>query len=558
MAQTTINAGGTALGGVGTWNANVNITANGISPGEIPINLDAVPTNAIGTINFTGDVVHSPGSFIRFDVAPQGGARDLISQTGAGNTYNVNGAGIRISTTDNNRVIADGIYVVINSAEAIVNFPLLGAITSQLNPNVNAADTGFRGSEIINGGSPTNNANTVLARNFTTASLSGDGTDLRITINHNFSALATNANAAAVGNALDASTNSLNALTQDFIGALDNSNLATVQATLNGLTPDATFGTSVALASGNNRLNRLVSDHLALTRAGGDTVRSYVGSYSAPAPEPQVQNAGIGNVWGTVSYAWKEIDGNFANDFDGEESSFTAGVDYRVSQDFLIGVLFDGSTADYDFTGGGSDVDSFRAAIYGTYGQPTGVYADFLVGYGNHSIDLDRTGGLLGGINSSTDADSLQAMLTVGYAMQSGSMKHGPFGGIEYQKIDVDGYTQGGALPIRVNGYDVDSLRLLAGYRVEAAYGKFTPFASLAYAHELEDDQLSTTAVIVPGGAGFGVTGSGLDSAFLISIGTNYAINSDLTLTGGYHGELAAGGDGADSHGASLGLNYAF
>ena len=590
VSQSTINSGGTALGGTGLWNANVNVTAGGFSAGAIPINLDVVPANAVGTVTITGDVTHVPpiaplpGTFIRYDVNPGAAAQsgvlgsgvtptmgvgginvsggttaDLIAQTGLGNTYNVNGAGLRISNTDNNRAISNGTYVIVDSAAGIDSFPTIGAISSQLNPNVNALDTGIRGSEIVVGGGATNNANTVLARNFSTLSLADGGTNLVLTINHDFSALATNPNAAAIGNALDASINSPNANIQDFIGALDNSNLAAVQATLNGLSPDATFSTAVALASGNYRLNRLVQDHLALTRAGGDSVRSYVGSYSEPAtaPAPQVQNAGVGNVWGNVSYAWKEIDSNFGNDFDGEEAAFTAGFDYRVSQDLLIGLVLDGSTGDYDYTGGSSDVDSFRAAIYGTYGQATGIYADFLAGYGSHNIDLNRNGGILGGINSDTDADSLQAMITVGYAMQSGSVKHGPFGGIEYQNIDVDGYTQGGPLPIAVSGYDVDSLRLLGGYRVEASYGRFSPYASVAYAHELEDDAINTTAIL-PGGAGFGATGSGLESSILISVGANYALTESLTLTGGYLGELSVGGDGTDSHGASLGLNYAF
>ncbi len=549
VGKATIAASGAAVGGTGIWNANLNVTGTGgFSAGSIPINLDVNPANAVGTVNLTGNVTHTPTTFIRYDYVPQGGPTDAIVQTGVGNTYDIGGGFVRLSSTNNDLALRNGTYVVVQSDENIVG-------AAQLRPNVqfnaNVPDTGIVGNQAVIGGG--NNPNTVLGSQFSTITVVGK--QILLNVAHNFQGLGTNPNAAAFGQALDNSVNA--AGTQDFISALDNSDLATVQATLNGASPDATFGTAVALVSGNNRLNRLVSDHLALTRAGGDSVRYNVGSYSEPAPAPQVQNAGIGNVWGTASYDWKNIDGNFANDFDGEEASFTAGVDYRVSPNLLIGILLDGSTANYDYTGGGSDVDSFRVAIYGTYGQPTGLYADFLAGYGSHSMDLSRNGGLLGGINSSTDADSIQAMLTVGYAMQSGCIKHGPFAGIEYQNINVDGYTQGGVLPIGVSGYDVDSLRLLAGYRVEAAYGKFSPFASVAYAHEFEDDQLSTTAVL-PGGAGFGVTGSGLDSAILISIGANYSLTENLTLTGGYHGEIAVGGDGADSHGASLGLNYAF
>jgi uncharacterized protein with beta-barrel porin domain len=560
VSKATINAGGTALGGTGLWNADINITAGGFSVGAIPINLDVNPANSIGAVTITGDVNHSPGSFIRFDVAPgvisNGVNSDLILQTGVGNTYDIDGANIRIASTNNNLAIRNGVYTVVDSAEAITGIPT--GVTVQFNPNVTSGDTGFVGTEVSPfAASPTNNSNTVLANFFTVASKSLDGTNLLLTVNHDFSSLALDPNAAAFGNAIDASTDSANALTQDFIAALDNSNLATVQATLSGGTPTSSFANSVAIASGNQRLNRLVQDHLAFTRTGGDSVRTYVGSYSQPAPEPMVQNSGVGNVWGTASFAWKDINTDTGGNFDGEEASFTAGVDYRVAPNLLLGILFDGSNGDYDFTGGSSDVDSFRAAIYGTYGQPTGIYADFLVGYGTHDSQLTRNAGLLGSVTGNPDADSIQAMITVGYAIQSGRVKHGPFGGLEYQKIDVDGYTQTGAFPIRVGSYDVDSLRLIAGYRAEADYGKFTPYTSVAYAHEFENDTLTATAII-PGGAGFGVTGSGLESAFLISLGTNYAFTSDLSLNVGYHGEISVGGDGADSHGASVGMNYAF
>ncbi len=49
----------------------------------------------------------------------------------------------------------------------------------------------------------------------------------------------------------------------------------------------------------------------------------------------------------------------------------------------------------------------------------------------------------------------------------------------------------------------------------------------------------------------------GIDSAILISIGSGYAINQDLSLNFGYRGEFSTG-DGVDSNGASVGLSYEF
>ena len=149
------------------------------------------------------------------------------------------------------------------------------------------------------------------------------------------------------------------------------------------------------------------------------------------------------------------------------------------------------------------------------------------------------------------------AALTVGYAMQAGAVKHGPFAGLEYQNVNVDSYTQKGVFPISVSGYDVDSLRLIAGYRVEGSYDRFTPYASVAYAHEFDDNSINTSATLL-GGSKFRLSGGGLGSSILISVGTNYAFTPALSMNVGYQGEISVESEGTDSNGASIGLNYGF
>jgi uncharacterized protein with beta-barrel porin domain len=567
LAHSSISASGATLGGTGTWDANLLITAGGFSAGAIPITLDANPHNAVGLLTLTGDVDHAAGSFIRCDVNPNtpilnGIDSDLIRQTGAGNTYDIAGANLRLATTDNDQVIRNGGYTVVNSDEAITG--LLDNVTVQFNPNVIADDYGFVGSEVdFYAAAAYDNDHTVLANYFTIASKSFDQTDLVLTVEHDFAGLpGLSANASNLGGALDASITSPDPLTQDFIAALDYSDLLTVQDTLNSLIPDAVLGAASALVSSNYRVHRLVQDHLAMSRSGESpsiTTPATTDAKGGVIPAQTSASSGAkSNVWGTASYDWK--DSNFGtSDFDGDDLSFTAGFDYRVAPEWLVGILIDGSQGDYDYTGGSSDVESLRLALYATYGQATGLYADCLLGYGDHDLDVDRTlGGILSGTsNSSTNASSIQAMLTVGYAMMSDNIKHGPFAGLEYQNIDVDDYTQTGDFPIGVSGCDIDSLRALIGYRAEARYGQFTPYASLAYAHEFEDGPINTTAVI-PGGTSFAVSGGGIESAILISLGTGYAFTANLGLNIGYHGEISVGGDGIDSHGATIGLNYGF
>ncbi len=565
--QSTLNANGSALGGTGLWNANVNLLSGGFSAGAIPINLDSNPLNSVGAVTLTGNVVHSAGSFIRFDVVPDapvnnGINSDLITQTGLGNSYNLTGANLRISSTNQNRVIRDGTYTVVDSNTAIVGYPALGTLGVQYNANVNATDTGFVGSQVPN--SATSDTTNVLARYFTTTTLADAGTNLVLNVQHDFAGLpGLTANQVSLAGAIDASTNSPNPLTQDFIAALDNSDLFAVQASLAALDPSTYLGFTTVTMNSNYRLHRMVQDHLATVRDGGESMTET----SAPTRDSKggmipgesvTRTSGKGNVWGAVSYDSQDYDVSGSQaDFNGDAWSFTAGFDWRVGPELVLGVVLDGSRGTYDGLGTSTDVDSYRGALYGTWGSSMGLYSDFLVGYGDHSMDSSGAlGGVLGGLaTANQDATSLQALWTIGYAMGNQQVKHGPFIGLESQNVDADGFTTTGPLPIAVGGRETDSLRGLVGYRVNGNYGTLRPYASVAYAYEFEDGPNRSLASF--GGVPFSISGADQSSAILITAGTGIVLTSYLTLDVGYRGEIADD-DGLTSHGGSIGLNYSF
>jgi len=560
----TINANGTALGGTGLWNANVNINSGGISAGAIPINLDSNPENAVGGLSIAGNVVHQPGSFIRVDIIPDtvispGINSDLITQLGAGNTYNVTGANLRLSPTTPSRVITPGTYTLIDSAEPIVGFGSLGTLGIQFNNNT--PDSGFTAT-----GSGPNYQNSVLTNFFATPGLADGGTNLVLGIDYGFGSLpGLSRNQSAVGTALDtlalqAGTGSLGAQEQDLIAALALSDLSAVQASLAALSPQASLALAVGIVNSNYRIHQMVQDRLAMMRSPSETMTTPAPAMDAKGgmiPAEPIRSSTANSVWGSLSYDWQDFeDGNSGNDFDGDTGAITLGYDYRVSPLFLIGGLLDGSQSDFDDSSGDSDIDTFRVAVYGTYGEALGIYSDFLLGYGTH--ELDQNGGGISGLNtSSSDAESFQALLTVGYAMGNEEVKHGPFAGLEYQRIWVDGFTQGGGLiDVPVNDYDIDSLRGLIGYRVNARYGAFRPFASVAYAYEFENDAPSSTASI--GGVPFSVLGPELQSSVIITAGTGYSFSENLMMNISYRGDISVESDGMTSNGISLGLSYSF
>jgi len=570
-------------------------------------------TPSIGLLMIAGDITHEIGgsflkntdlafpesspTYIRVDINPgteisEGYNSDLIVQTGENSIYDMSGAEVWIAPTHESAALTNGFYTIIDSQRNIVGFdPETTKIGVVVKNESVPTDGGMAFRSEMEAPTSYVSYDTILGNYFSKLHLanpesdgmhtirlrsgvgafglapSGLGTDLVLEIDYNFSDLpGLTKNQSAFGEALDEfieepgayADEALNDLLQDVV----NVDLPTAQAALATLDPSSSFGVVQSVVNSNYRLHRLTQNHLAAVRGGSQT-SSEVGASSKDAKGGMTAGAvtstttGRGNVWGTMSYDNQDFDGDLSEaDFDGDTGSFTAGVDWLVAPQLILGLVFDGSKSDLDSDGSNStDIDSFRAAVYGTWGGAMGFYSDFLVGYGDHDLDNTKSCALFGSLSSSTDASSLQAMWTAGYTMGDDQIKHGPFAGFEYQRADVDGYTQKGLIPISVDDYDVDSFRGLIGYRVDVNLGKFSPYAAVAYAHEFQDGSNRANASV--GGVPFTVAGAEQSSAFLISVGTGYALTQALTLDLGYRGELAID-DGITSHGASLGLNYSF
>ncbi len=554
---------GTELGGTGTWIADISLTNATISAGPTPLTVTGTATNAIGTLRTIGNVTSNGANTIRYDVRPQAvtpvaglGAGDLIDHSGGTYSLGTNTT-VAISPTNINQVMSNGTYTVIDSKASITG--TLPALAVQFNGWWLVPDTGFIGS-LTTGSIVTN---TVLENNFTTVSLAGGSSDLVFTINHNYAGLpGLTPNESALGGAIDQLISSPSALMQDFIAALDYSDLATVQTTLATLNPEAYMNQAAAVVNSNYRLHRMTQEHLAYVR-GGQTITkaapAVTGAKGAIVAPTVSSSTSMGNVWGAYSYDWQDYQaGNSRGDYNGDVSSFTVGFDWRVAPSFVLGAVFDGSTASYDGTGNSSEIESVRGALYGTWGEALGIYSDFLVGYGTHDMDLKRGfGGILSGYagSSSTDATSVQALWTVGYTMGDESIKHGPLVGLEYQNINVDNLSETGPLPLSMDSYDIDSFRGLIGYRMNACFDKFRPYASVVYAYEFADDNASATAHL--SSASFRVNGAEQGSALLLSLGTAYALTDSLSIDLGYRGEIALD-DGMSSHSGTIGVNYSF
>lgn len=534
-----INNGGLIINGdvsgLTPGGATINITNGGIGAGQT---LPLAPTDEIGTLNIVGNVNHTGNSSITYNVRPQAVA-DVVGGIGGGLINHTGGiydlgtstltqlpTQLRITPINSAQVLSDVNYTVLTSTAPIIG--TLPTVAVEINGEVRPE--------------------AVLARYFTTVALTPavglTPDNLNFTISHSYETLpGLSSNQASLGAAIDNSTQSGNANVQEFIAALDYSNLATVQEVLDA--PARALSYAQALVTSNYLLNRTTQEHLAQVRGATVVSSTYsTGGGKGGMATAETTSNSCGNAWGSYSYDWLDSNSdNSNNDASGGISSFTAGVDWRLAPNLLMGVVLDGTT--------GSDQDGFKGAVYGTWGESMGIYSDFLAGYGTHNLDSSDS---FFGTNS-PDADQFQALWTFGYTMGDREVKHGPFAGLEYQNVNVDRFDRG-SLPVTLDSGDIDSLRGLIGYRVDTVYGKFSPYASAAYAHEFQDDNIDGTGSF--DGNAFTVSGDSLGSAILLSAGTNYAFTDKLVMNIGYRGEMSVDSNGVDSNGGTIGLNYAF
>lgn len=528
---------GSQLSGEGEWEATIELAQDSLIYASDILEID-------------GDVNHAAGSFLGVLIQPElavvndGTDHGLIVSTGG--IYDASDAIVEIGTTSG-LALRNAEYVLVEKGAGSV----LGG-----------------GNDIVYAGS----ADTLIGNYFGSISLNGGG-DLVLGVDHAFAALpGLSGNEQSLGAVFDQFMDVESGLPsgasndlplRGLIGYLDRNDLATAQEVLGAIIgpAEASLAVTESVVNSNYRLHRLTQDHLAAARSGGETVTrttppsapvtdskgGLVDSKGGGVTASQTSTetiGGRGNVWGTYSYDRQDFTGLGGNsDFDGEVNAFTAGFDYRVAPNLILGILVDGSKSDIDWNPGNADIESVRAAIYGSWGGQTGLYSDFLFGYGDHDLDF-------------TDANSLQALATIGYAMGDQHVKHGPFIGAEWQKVDVDGFDYNNVIPVSVRGYDIDSLRGLVGYRVNANLGRFRPYASVAYAHEFKDDQTNARATI--SNTSFRVDGAERSSAVIATAGAGISLSRGLVLDLAYRGEYRLEDEGLNSHGGSIGLNYSF
>ncbi|MGB5835307.1 MAG: autotransporter outer membrane beta-barrel domain-containing protein [Thiohalocapsa sp.] len=234
-------------------------------------------------------------------------------------------------------------------------------------------------------------------------------------------------------------------------------------------------------------------------------------------------SADIAPKWGFFvngHYGTGDRDGTDREDaFDYDRWGFTAGADYRLSDDLVLGGLVSYSNIDSNFDvteavpGGGIEAESWGLGLYSTYYHDN-WYVDGLVAYNQTDYDIDRRILLPLGedpapgveetnrtARSSTNSNDWTLSIGGGMDFNKANLTYGPFVRLNYINADMDGYSETGAigLNLSVDDQNNESLTSVLGGRISAAmsqkWGVLVPQARVGWIHEFLNDADTFTAV---------------------------------------------------------------
>lgn len=238
------------------------------------------------------------------------------------------------------------------------------------------------------------------------------------------------------------------------------------------------------------------------------------------------------SIWGGAYGKWGSLDRTDSGpSFDSNEHGLVGGVDVRVGQNTLLGVV--GSwTADGDLDFDNRNAASFDGYQIGVYGRHNAgqFYLQGLAAFGSYSDDTRRfvsiSGFGSGNARGSFGNDVWQVYGEGGYHIATnGRVDLVPYAALYYLHGDVDAYTEHGfpGVNLHVSSAEATSFSSYLGVRL-ALLGRgvsdgtsIVPTLKVAWQHQFEDQLWSVNAAFegVPATA-FRLTGEGYDRDSLI------------------------------------------
>jgi outer membrane lipase/esterase len=270
--------------------------------------------------------------------------------------------------------------------------------------------------------------------------------------------------------------------------------------------------------------------------------------------------------------------------YDVDTTGLTAGADYRINEQAVVGAAFSFGNTDADFdnnslglSGGTFESDGYSLALFASWSGERS-YFDAIASYGqmdhesrrriSYTLSIPDDPDLGANVTETWDAtargDTESDMFSIGasygYDFGNGPWRYGPILAINYLEVSVDGFAEKGApgLELTYGDQDGDSLQLQAGldvaYTAGMSWGVLSPHARFIYVNEQMNDSqvIDLRYSSDPLGAVFGVRsddpdqdffrwGVGLSALFANGFAAFIDYDAVLSLETVDYGELTVG-----------------
>ncbi len=260
--------------------------------------------------------------------------------------------------------------------------------------------------------------------------------------------------------------------------------------------------------------------------------------------------------------------------FDFETKGVTAGIDYRLGDNFMLGSAFGflHTDTDIDNDGGKSDINGYSFSLYGSY-FISGFYADAIGSMGFNDYQTNR-GVVFNNIDQRAKGDphgmEYSVSLGGGYDFYVGGLSFGPYARAELTEIDIDDYQEqlgntgpGVGSMLAIDDQEITSLTTTVGgqlnYAVSTRVGILVPQLRFDWEREFKDDRRFLVASFLndPLETSFAIPIDNIDRSYF-NLGAGVSATFPNGKTGFISYEALLGRDEITEHALSGGFRMEF
>lgn len=353
-----------------------------------------------------------------------------------------------------------------------------------------------------------------------------------------------------------------------------------VNNALNKIAPEETIALMRVLAEANRAQTSAVSQRIGQLQAGNNafTFNGMALNYNG-----QISGGAAGDVpiWSALGffvsaqYEKAERDGSeYESGYDSDGNTFTAGLDYRVSKDLVMGaaVGFTQNELDYNLQGGSLDSEIVSFILFSSYTWER-FSLETQLGYAGTTFDSVRRVAYGEGdsavndtLYGSTEGEQLLVNAQLQWEWNRNALSVYPFVRFDYLRNEVDGYGETGesGLPMIIDSQSSDQLTLGVGvqstYVLNQRWGVLIPMVQVTLLSETSSgfDPVAARFAYDPDPNNtFTLRNDGEDSAYSqIAVGSSAIFKHGLS--GFFQYQQLAGYNNLSAYQVQAGIRYEF